>query len=188
MGPVCSGLDSRHKRPADARSAFRTLGLRQSSRSDAMPDGPVRFRVDRVLAVPATPAWQAIADHFGRNATVTLTRSRRSALDPETKVRPAGFEPATRCLEGTVEASRCVAWRRLMGRLSALTIAGDGLAWLGGWDCWLPTWLPDHAEIYVIRMSETSIGCATADGVALVRPDKLWRPRQGEGLAARART
>jgi hypothetical protein len=47
----------------------------------ARPPSPYVFReacpvtstlVDRVLAVPATPAWQAIAGQFGRNDTVAL--------------------------------------------------------------------------------------------------------------------
>jgi hypothetical protein len=38
---------------------------------------------------------------------------RPKSLNWENKeVRQAGFEPATRCLEGSVEASRRVAWNR----------------------------------------------------------------------------
>ena len=33
-------------------------------------------------------------------------------------MRPAGFEPATRCLEGTCDASRHVAWHRSAGHLA----------------------------------------------------------------------
>ena len=39
--------------------------------------------------------------------------------------RPAGFEPATRCLEGTVRGSREVAWCRPMWRSAEDTIAGN---------------------------------------------------------------
>ena len=36
--------------------------------------------------------------------------------------RPAGFDPATRCLEGTFELSRGVAWRRSIRRLAGRMI------------------------------------------------------------------
>ncbi len=43
---------------------------------------------------------------------------------PVRLARPAGFEPATRCLEGTVGPSRDVAWRRYTSHLPAVTVAG----------------------------------------------------------------
>src|SRR5437763_852080 len=39
------------------------------------------------------------------------------------KARPAGFEPATRCLEGIPGAPRDVAWRRFTSHLPALIVA-----------------------------------------------------------------
>src|ERR1700722_11494388 len=75
---------------------------------------------------------------------------------PRNQVRPAGFEPATRCLEGTVEASRCVAWCRSMSHLTARMRAGCGLALPGGCGCWLPVWLPDLSDFACVRMSENA--------------------------------
>jgi len=83
-------------------------------------------------------------------------------------VRPAGFEPATRCLEGTVGELLHVAWCRSMGRSAALMIADHGPVLPENWGCWLPIWLPELARLSVVRMSENSIGCAAADGVLLV--------------------
>jgi hypothetical protein len=57
-------------------------------------------------------------------------------------VRPAGFEPATRCLEGTCDSSQYVAWCRLTGLPAAAMIAGSRLASLRVCRCWLPLWLP----------------------------------------------
>src|ERR1700721_504992 len=61
-------------------------------------------------------------------------------------VRPAGFEPATRCLEGTVELSRHVARHCSTSRLPAPIKAGCGLVPPGSCDRWLPIWLPESAD------------------------------------------
>ena len=65
---------------------------------------------------PASAAWpRSSAFRRRRSQLASLApglSSQRHALkvykDPE-QARPAGFEPATRCLEGTRDASRCVA-------------------------------------------------------------------------------
>jgi hypothetical protein len=61
-------------------------------------------------------------------------------------VRPAGFEPATRCLEGTFEESRDVAWYRSTSYLAAAIVAGCRGTSQGICPRWLPVWLP---EIYL---------------------------------------
>ena len=58
------------------------------------------------------------------------------------KARPAGFEPATRCLEGTFEASRDVAWRRSTSHLAVRIVADCRGASRGVCLRWLPYWLP----------------------------------------------
>jgi hypothetical protein len=70
--------------------------------------------------------------------------------------RPAGFEPATRCLEGTVGASLDVAWRRSTSHLPADTVAGRRRASCEICLRWLPGWLP---EIYLLslKFEETKI-------------------------------
>jgi hypothetical protein len=62
------------------------------------------------------------------------TKPRSDAIKPGA---PAGFEPATRCLEGIPGASRDVAWRRSTSHLTAIIVAecrresrGVGLHWL----------------------------------------------------------
>jgi len=57
--------------------------------------------------------------------------------------RLAGFEPATRCLEGTSRGSPDAARNGLMGSLAALIVAGGGTTSpsVCGW--WLPGWLPE---------------------------------------------
>lgn len=47
--------------------------------------------------------------------------------------------------------------------------AGNGPTSPEGWDCWLPAWLPELANLYVVRMNENSIVSARPEGVALVR-------------------
>ena len=56
--------------------------------------------------------------------------------------RPAGFEPATRCLEGTAGASLDVAWRRPTSYLAAVSVAGRRRASRGVCLHWLTYWLP----------------------------------------------
>jgi hypothetical protein len=56
--------------------------------------------------------------------------------------RPAGFEPATRCLEGTFEPSRDVAWRRSTSHLAVVIVADCRTASRGVCLHWLPYWLP----------------------------------------------
>ena len=73
--------------------------------------------------------------------------------------RPAGFEPATRCLEGTVEGSREVAWRRPTRRLAADTIAGNRVASLGVCRWWLPAWLPEPGMPGSVRGYGMRGGC-----------------------------
>jgi hypothetical protein len=93
---------------------------------------------------------------------------------------------ATRCLEGTVEASPRIAWCRSMGRPAALIGAGNGLASPEGWDCWLRLWLPELARFSGVRSSENSIRCATAGaqlaywvgGVVPCKPQRIRSPRQ----------
>jgi Phage integrase family len=57
------------------------------------------------------------------------------------KARPAGFEPATRCLEGTFEPSRDVVRRRLTSLLTAVTVARCRRMSRGVCLHWLPYWL-----------------------------------------------
>jgi hypothetical protein len=57
--------------------------------------------------------------------------------------RPAGFEPATRCLEGTLKASRDVAQRCPGSHLAATIVAGHRRASRGVCLRWLPDWLPE---------------------------------------------
>ena len=64
-----------------------------------------------------------------------VDRFRRSA-------RPAGFEPATRCLEATVAASRDVACRRPASHLAGPIVAAGRRASRGVCLCRLPDWLP----------------------------------------------
>jgi hypothetical protein len=61
----------------------------------------------------------------------------------EISVRPAGFESATRCLEGTCEASRYVAWDRSMRRLAGRIVWACRPALLSICRRWLPEWLPE---------------------------------------------
>jgi hypothetical protein len=77
---------------------------------------------------------------------------------PRNQVRPAGFEPATRCLEGTVEPSLDIAWYRSMGRLTALMSADRGPASLGSCGRWLPIWLPALADSVGVRTQENGYG------------------------------
>lgn len=62
------------------------------------------------------------------------------------KARPAGFKPATRCLEGTAGASRDVAWRRSTRHLTAIIVADCRTASRGVCLHWLTYWL---TEIYL---------------------------------------
>jgi hypothetical protein len=55
--------------------------------------------------------------------------------------RPAGFEPATRCLEGNVGASRDIAWRRSASHLAATIVTGRRRASCSVCLRWLPDWL-----------------------------------------------
>ena len=66
------------------------------------------------------------------NAHVSLVRM----------ARPAGFEPATRCLEGTFGGSLDVACCHPTSYLAADTIAGRRRASCEVCLCWLPDWLP----------------------------------------------
>jgi len=76
--------------------------------------------------------------------------------------RPAGFEPATRCLEGTVPTSLDVARRRSTSHLPAVTVAGCRRASRDVCFRWLPCWLPENLLASAnVRMNENSI-----DGIA----------------------
>src|SRR5262249_50330078 len=66
-------------------------------------------------------------------------------------VRLAGFEPATRCLEGTLVPSPESARHGLTWRLAAPILAGRGLASLSICHRWLPSWLP------AIRQTSTRV-------------------------------
>jgi hypothetical protein len=61
--------------------------------------------------------------------------------------RLAGFEPATRCLDGTVggspEAARCGS----MGGLAVLIVAGSGAAPPSACAWWLPDWLSEASIV-----------------------------------------
>src|ERR1700733_9919201 len=103
-----------------------------------------------------------------RHAQLAPNAMRSNSHRASDLVRQAGFEPATRCLAGTLEASRYVARCRPMNRSPALMGAGGGLAPPEDWDCWLPIRLPDIVGFCVVRMDENCIGCAAGCGVALV--------------------
>src|SRR6185437_216889 len=97
----------------------------------------------RIYREPAC-AFQGAAQPFhgpGRLAVhqSPLTFGRKHLL---TWRGPAGFDPATRCLEGTCWESREVAWSRPIWPLAALIVAGRGSK--SPWNCrrWLPFWLP----------------------------------------------
>src|SRR5690349_18123045 len=64
--------------------------------------------------------------------------------------RPAGFEPATRCLEVTVTASGDVACCRSTSCLAAGTIAGCRRASREVCLRWLPDWLPEFCSLSLI--------------------------------------
>ena len=55
--------------------------------------------------------------HLPRQTAPSCAKTRRDA--ERHAVRRAGLEPATRCLEGTIEASRCVALRRSTSHIAA---------------------------------------------------------------------
>lgn len=90
----------------------------------------------------------------------------------------------TRCLEGTIEPSRRVAWCRSMSYLTALIKAGYGLTSPEDCDCWLPVWLPDLLARSSVRISEkASVAplsrCAPrveicGPGPARPRVDRSW--------------
>ena len=96
----------------------------------------------------------AVAGRFGRfPAAVESARTPTPFLAPRHTVeglqtssdlaRPAGFEPATRCLEDTFGLSRDVAWRRPIRRLAGRIIWVCRPMSLGVCRRWLPDWLPE---------------------------------------------
>jgi len=100
----------------------------------------------------------AVAGRFGRfPAAVESARTPTPFLAPRHTVeglqtssdlaRPAGFEPATRCLEDTFERSRDVAWRRPTSRLTAVTVARCRRASRGVCLHWLPYCSPKSSYL-----------------------------------------
>ncbi len=79
-------------------------------------------------------------------------------------MRQAGFEPATRCLEGTVEPSRSVACYRSMSRRAAQMTAGCGPTSPEDCDCWLPVWLPNDTGLLALRGGLFLISLRGGDG------------------------
>jgi hypothetical protein len=81
--------------------------------------------VDKVRKVPALiQEWQPIRPLEAQRAvSQAASKAPRLAQSQLSLARPAGFELATRCLEGTVGASRDVAWRRSTSHLPAVSVA-----------------------------------------------------------------
>src|SRR5260370_19616656 len=66
----------------------------------------------------------------------------RRSVNSSDLARPAGSEPATRCLEGTAGGLRDVAWRRSTSHLAALIAADHRRTSPGICLHWLTYWLP----------------------------------------------
>jgi hypothetical protein len=99
-----------------------------------------------------------------------------------TQARRAGFEPATRCLEGKVQGSRRVALCRLTWRLAASMITGSRLASLAVCRCWLPVWLPDRARPAMFRRPKMrAITAHVADNLAVRDSDSIASIRHAGG-------
>jgi hypothetical protein len=135
-----------------------------TSRLAERPDVPIRDAFQSIESSPRHDAYSCRASRPWASPwlpfRLSTPRVRKVHISCNFVVRQAGFEPATRCLEGTVEASRHVAWCHSMRRSAALMGADCGVASPEDWDCWLPLWLPARAGISVVRMSENSIGFA----------------------------
>jgi hypothetical protein len=92
-------------------------------------------RPARTTAPQLARKWHAV-EAAPRQTAPSSAKARRDIGRCE--VRRAGFEPATRCLEGTGEPSRGVAWRRSLSHLTAQMNAGRGPASPEGCDSWVP--------------------------------------------------
>jgi hypothetical protein len=78
---------------------------------------------------------------------------RTSNLGRSKSARPAGFEPATHCLEGTSLALPDVGRYGLICRLAAAIMAGRGLVKFGICGCWLPGLAPS----YLVSMANVRV-------------------------------
>ena len=119
----------------------------------------------------------------GRVQTRTSTPLKREDL----LVRPAGFEPATRCLEGKAQGSRQVAWCRPMRRSTADTIAGSRVASLCVCRRWLPVGSPNPAcpaefkRLKTIASTERVAGTHAVDGSGSIAACDLARDTSPTG-------
>jgi|tagenome__1003787_1003787.scaffolds.fasta_scaffold20972094_1 hypothetical protein len=88
----------------------------------------------------------ALVHCSGRMALRTPVARASEAYSPVTwedpQARRAGFEPTTRCLEGTICALLEVGWSRPVWHLPAVMMAGGSSMWPGVCPRWLPVWLP----------------------------------------------
>jgi hypothetical protein len=89
------------------------------------------YGADRVLALARALAQRSLR-HGSHSEWLPFGLPGHTSQGPQISsdqpARPAGFEPATRCLEGTFEPSRDVALCRSMRCLPAATVAGRRLA------------------------------------------------------------
>ena len=117
--PTHGGAD-----PALLQRGLRVLAIAQRGKHDLRAG--CRRREDRVES--------GVASGTGNRLPLGVTRRKNE--------RPAGFEPATRCLEGTFEPSQDVAWRRSTSHLAAIIVAYCRRESRGVGLHWLPNWLP----------------------------------------------
>jgi len=93
---------------------------------------------------------------------------------PGALVRLAGFEPATRCLEGTLQPSPEEARCGLTRRLAALMEADCRLVYPHIWRRWLPTWLPANSS-HILNPRRSGLSIASAmPGRAARLADLTW--------------
>jgi len=116
--------------------------VRRSSYANPLPEAQ-RVTTHRQKSVlPADMQWSTTQGMAIRTPAVQLFRLNSPLNWEDSEARPAGFEPATRCLEGTVQGSRQVAWRRPTRRSTAGTVARGRVVSPGACRRWLPVWLP----------------------------------------------
>ena len=123
-------------------SANRTTCCRRVRSPDGTPLGSPGQRPERRRAVCRATGRRTA--RYRRTPTRTADQSRQ-ACPPNRYLklaRPAGFEPATRCLEGTSGGCLEVAPRRLTWVLAASMVADNGSASPENCQRWLPAWLP----------------------------------------------
>jgi hypothetical protein len=130
-----------------AGRSIRTVQVMRTAKPTATPSAASAKHSDTATSCPR-PIRQTTnlqPTNQAANRCQTWVSTARLILDTGVfwLVRLAGFEPATRCLEGTSRGSPDAARCGSMGGLAALLVAVSGTVSpsVCGW--WLPDWLPE---------------------------------------------